>query len=195
MSELIHALDVLIGLLRSVFGVLILVAATLAVLDWLVRTRRVNAFGPVARFTRAVVDPLLKPVEQRLVRAGGTPGSAPWWGLLGLIVVGAVLIMAVGFAREQLVSIYYASSRGSRGIFRLLVGWAFAILQVSILVRVITSWIGGSYSKIGRLAYRLTEWMLAPLRRVLPAFGTIDISPLVAWLALMLMQGVVMRAL
>ncbi len=195
MSELIHWIDLGIAALRSIFAALLVVGAGLALLDWLVRTRRLNAFGAVARLTRAVVDPLVAPVERRLVRAGGSPVSAPWWALLFLVVLGAVLVGLLGFVREQLASVHYATSRGGRGVLRLLVGWTFAVLQIALIVRVVTSWVGGTYSRIGRLATRLTEWFLAPLRRVLPSFGAVDLSPLVAWFALLLLQAAVLRAL
>ena len=45
----------------------------IAVLDWAVRTRRVNPFSVVARFCRRVIDPMLAPIESRVVRAGGIP--------------------------------------------------------------------------------------------------------------------------
>lgn len=195
MPEIIHGLGVAIGIVRIVFSILVVIAAVLATLDWLVRTRRIEPFSPVARFTRATVDPLIAPIERTMVRAGGTPSSAPWWALLFLIVVGALLIGVLGFVRSQLVTGYYAAGRGPRGILQLLVGWTFATLQIALLVRVILSWVGGTYSRIGRLATALTEWFLAPLRRVLPKVGAIDISPLVAWFALVLLQGVVMQAL
>lgn len=35
----------------------------------------------------------------------------------------------------------------------------------------------------------LTEWMLAPLRKVIPNFGPIDVTSLVAFLLLSLLQG------
>lgn len=195
MSEVINVLDAGIGLLRAVFSVLVVLAAVLAALDWAVRTRRINAFGPLARFTRATVDPLVAPVERRLVRAGGTPASAPWWALLVLVVAGALIIGALGFVRDQFAAIQHASSRGPRGFVRLVVGWAFAVLQIAIFVRVILSWVGGTYSRIGRLAVHLTEWLIAPLRRALPTVGAFDISPLVALIGLMILQGIVMRAL
>lgn len=195
MPEIIHGLDVAIGIVRLIFIILVVIAAVLATLDWLVRTRRIEPFGPVARFTRATVDPLIAPIERTMVRAGGTPASAPWWALLFLIVVGALLIGILGFVRSQLVMGYYAAGRGPRGILQLVVGWTFAILQIALLVRVVLSWVGGTYSRIGRVATALTEWFLAPLRRVLPTIGAIDISPLVAWFALVLLQGVVTQAL
>jgi uncharacterized protein YggT (Ycf19 family) len=41
----------------------------------------------------------------------------------------------------------------------------------------------------------LTEWILEPLRRVLPPFGPLDLSPLVAYLLLWVAQVVVVGAL
>ena len=42
--------------------------------------------------------------------------------------------------------------------------------------------------------YAATEWMLAPLRRVIPAFGPLDLTPLVAWFGLgLLAQWLVPR--
>ena len=38
----------------------------------------------------------------------------------------------------------------------------------------------------------LTDWIIEPIRRILPPFGMIDFSPLVAWLVLTLVRGFVM---
>jgi uncharacterized protein YggT (Ycf19 family) len=39
----------------------------------------------------------------------------------------------------------------------------------------------------------LTEWLLAPVRRRIPPFGMIDLSPLVAYFVLVLLRFVVTR--
>jgi uncharacterized protein YggT (Ycf19 family) len=41
----------------------------------------------------------------------------------------------------------------------------------------------------------LTEWLLEPLRRLLPPFGPLDLSPMVAYLLLWIAQQAVVRAL
>jgi len=112
-----------------------------------------------------------------------------------VLVLGAVVIGLVDFVREILAFAYYASSQGPRSVLRLVVGWAFGLLQVAIMVRVVTSWVGGAYSWVGRTAFRLTEWFLAPLRRVLPPMGTVDLSPIVAYFAISLLRGIVVGAI
>jgi YggT family protein len=82
-----------------------------------------------------------------------------------------------------------ASSPGRFGL--LLVSWVFTVLRLALIVRVISSWFQISpWSKWIRWSYVLTEWMLAPLRRIVPTFGPVDITPLVAFILLMILQSI-----
>jgi YggT family protein len=195
MAEVIIVLHYLQLPLRTGLAVLLLVAAILALVSWLERTRRINAFSAASRFARNVLDPALAPVDRLVARTGGRRTSTPWWGVFLVLVLGAVVIGLVDFVREILAFAYYASSQGPRSVLRLVVGWAFGLLQVAIMVRVVTSWVGGAYSWVGRTAFRLTEWFLAPLRRVLPPMGTVDLSPIVAYFAISLLRGIVVGAI
>ena len=196
MSSVIAVFDVVLWALRRVVIVVVLVAAVIALLDWLVRTRRVNPFGGLARFVRNSLSPLMAPVERRVVRAGGMPHNAPWWTHAAVTLVGIVLISLLNFLRDQLVGMMAASAGGAGGIVRMLVGWLFTILQVAILVRVFSSLFRISpYSAWVRWSYTLSEPILAPLRRIVPPMGMIDLTPLVAYFLLSLVQMVVMGAL
>src|SRR5439155_638150 len=44
------------------------------------------------------------------------------------------------------------------------------------------------YSRWLRPAYALTDWVVEPIRRVLPPTGGLDWSPLAAWLALWVLE-------
>ena len=165
-------------------------------IDWLVRTRRINPFNPIARFFRTSVDPLLAPVERRVVRGGGMPSSAPWWALVVAVVGGIVLISLLGFVRNQLMAIAFAANDGPRGIFRLLVSLTFSLLQLALLIRVISSWFRISpYSPWVRWTFQLTEPILRPLRQVIPNLGMIDITPIVAYFLLNLLASVILSQL
>jgi YggT family protein len=185
----------LVVLRFALFGLAALAAAICGV-DWLVRTRRLNAFGPIARFCRTSVDPLLAPVERAVVRAGGMPASAPWWGLVAVVVGGIIVVELLEALRVLLFGALLALAGGPTAIARLLVDWTFGFLEVALLVRVVSSWVRVSpYSKWLRWSYASTEWFLAPLRAVLPAMGPFDLSPLVAYFALSLLQKFVHNAL
>lgn len=181
------ALTILLG--RLLFWVAVVVAM-IALIDWMVRTRRINPFGPVARFMRQFVDPLMRPVEQRIVRAGGQPSSAPWWTLVFVVVGGIVLIALLQFVGGLVRQLAMGLS-GPRGLWVLAVSWTFGLLRIALVVRVVSTWFRTSpYSRWVRWTYPLTEWMLSPLRRMLPLFGPVDVSPLVAFVLLSLIEGV-----
>jgi YggT family protein len=194
MADIILLLHVIIVWLRVGFTAVLVVATVLAALAWAERTRRINAFGGLARFARKL-DPLIAPVERRVGRFGGTHANAPWWALLAVLLIGAALLGLVGYLRDVLASIYYAMDQGPRGVARLAVSSLFMVIQLALIARVIMSWVGGTYSRIGQLAYKLTEWFLGPLRGVLPSIGMVDISPMVAYFALSLIRGFVLGAI
>ena len=56
---------------------------------------------------------------------------------------------------------------------------------LALIVRVLASWLPISpYSIWIRWSYPLTNWILNPLRRIIPPLGMMDITPIVAYLLL-----------
>lgn len=196
MTSGLAAFDAVLGILRVAFLLLAAVIAVVALVDWLVRTRRLNPFSRTARFFRQHVDPLFVPIERRVIRAGGLPSTAPWWALAAVIIAGILGLTLLAFLRDVAVSAALAGRAGPAGYARLLIGWVFDILQLAIIVRVVSSWLRVSpYSMWVRWSYTLSEPILRPLRSIIPPLGMIDISPIVAYFALALLQGFVMSLL
>lgn len=185
-----------IAITRALVGLAFVVALVVALTHWLVREGKIAAFGTWPRFVRGWSDPLLKPIEDRLHRAGGNPQHAPWW-LLGLVVVGGLLLIEVlRWGLGWILSAEYAARGGPRWLLYFLVDTAFSVVIFALIVRVITSWFGmGRHHRVMRVAYTLTDWVVEPIRRVMPPIGMFDLSPLVAWLVLRMIQWVVMRSL
>lgn len=168
----------------AVFTVFV-VAAAAAVASWLVRTQRVSPFTPLGRGLKRFSDPLLKPVEVRLFRAGGNPVHAGSWLVIGVAVLGVVAITALTWLVDVTAHLRFVSRGGPRALLRSLVVIVYDVLFFALLARVILSWFGiGRYNRWVRPAYWLTDWLVEPIRRVLPPFGMFDFSPLVALLVL-----------
>lgn len=196
MNTAVAVLDLTIAALRPVFFAGAVVVAVVCAADWLVRTRRINPFNPVARFFRKAVDPLLAPVEHRVVRAGGLPANAPWWGLAVVVVGGILLLSLLGFVRTQLVVASMAAGAGPAGIYQLVVRWAIAILQLAIIVRIVASLLRLSpYSPFIRWSFTLSEPILRPLRGVIPPLGMFDITPIVAYFLLNIVEWLLLLPL
>lgn len=66
------------------------------------------------------------------------------------------------------------------------------VLAVIIFVRAILSWFAISpYSPIVAFLDRITEPILAPLRRIIPRLGMVDITPMVAIIILLLIARLI----
>jgi YggT family protein len=64
-----------------------------------------------------------------------------------------------------------------------LIDTVFRLVDLAILLRVLFSWINPDpYNALVRFIYEITEPILAPLRRFIPPFGGLDITPIVALL-------------
>lgn len=159
-------------------------------------TRRVNPFTKTSQTIRRLADPVLEPIEHRLRERGGNPRNAGWW-LLGASVVGGILLITLTeWVIVQVARLSMAGAAGPRGIFRLIVYYAAQVVIIALIVRVIGSWFGvGRFGRWMRFAYMLTDWIVEPLRKIVPPIGMIDITPIVAWLLLHIGLSIVLRIL
>lgn len=168
----------------AVFG-LVALAALAALGSWLVRTRRVSPFSTLGRALRSATDPIIRPVERRLVRMGGNPVHAGGWLIVLTAVAGVILLSLLGWFLTTFQRVQLAAGSGPRATLALIVRLAYRILVFALFARMIASWFGiFRYSRWMRPAYILTDWIVVPIRRVVPPLGAFDVSPLVAWLAL-----------
>lgn len=68
------------------------------------------------------------------------------------------------------------------------------ILYIALIARVVISWLNlSSENQAVAILYQITEPILAPIRRVLPSFGSLDFSPVVALIAIGIVQRIVGR--
>jgi YggT family protein len=172
----------------AVFAAFIL-SALVAGAGWLVRTRRVSPFGGLGRALRAVSDPLIRPVEARVVRLGGNPVNTGWWLVVVVAIAGVVLLSLLDWAVRTSYRIAAAVTGGPRAMLVFLVLAIYDVLFAAVVLRVVASWFGFfRYARWMRPVYALTDWLLEPIRRILPPMGAIDWSPLVALLALYVMK-------
>ena len=69
-------------------------------------------------------------------------------------------------------------------------------LAVIILVRVLLTWIPVRLPLgLGDFVLTVSETILAPIRRMLPYMGGLDLSPIVAIIAIQVVQSIIVRLL
>lgn len=190
------AAAILVLVTRGLVLALFVVAAVVALAHWGVSSRRLTPFHPFARFGRQLGAPFIKPLERRMLRSGGNPANAPyaffWIALLG----GLALVGLVGWVIGFVIRLLASAEAGPGGLIYFFASLLFSALMLALLIRVVASWIGASeYSKPMRIVCAMTDWLLEPLRKVIPPIGMVDITPLVAWLMLLLAERVVLGLL
>ena len=75
-------------------------------------------------------------------------------------------------------------------VFLRLIIFLCQVLSVIIFIRVILSWFTTStYSPIVVFLDRITGPILAPLRRIVPRIGMVDITPMVAMIILLIISS------
>jgi len=72
----------------------------------------------------------------------------------------------------------------------------FWALNLAILIRVILSWLNVSpYNPLVNFIWQITDPILEPLRRIVPAIGMLDVTPILAMILLSVIQQVLLTVL
>ena len=72
----------------------------------------------------------------------------------------------------------------------------FFVLQVAILLDVLFSWVRPDpYNPFVRLVGQVAGIVLYPLRRVVPPFGGLDITPIIALFLLQIAESIILRVM
>lgn len=72
----------------------------------------------------------------------------------------------------------------------------FTVLIWLVIIRCFLSFLPHDpYQSIIRFIYEITEPIMAPFRRIVPLFGNLDLSPIVAVLALEILRQLILRSL
>src|SRR6185312_7350993 len=103
MDSFVVGVDAVTQVLRTALLSIAVVFGVICLLDWAVRTRKISPFNAVARFCRSTVDPIIAPIERRVVRAGGSPAAAPLWALAAVVIGGILLLTLVDVIRLEVV--------------------------------------------------------------------------------------------
>ncbi|CAN5641838.1 YggT family protein [soil metagenome] len=76
------------------------------------------------------------------------------------------------------------------------VNFFFTVLTIIVFGRALLSWFDpGMKSAIGQLLFKITEPLLAPIRRIMPTMGAIDLSPIILLIGLQFLRTVLVSAI
>lgn len=160
----------------------------------------VNPFTWHARNVRRATDPVIFPVRRLLVGVRLDPAIAPFIVVVMLIVILVFIVQFAGSVLSTVAGILFVLANRRPGAAAAIAGYLLlgflGLYTLAIFARIIFLWLGGDYgNRLARFLTRITEPLLGPLRRLTPTVGMFDISPIIAFVILWILQSIVASTL
>jgi YggT family protein len=170
-------------LLETLFFVLIGAALLRAWMNYL----RINMRAQPGIFVMAVSDWLVRPLRRVLPKAVAQ-SRVDWASVLAALVLALLYVLLSVLLIGMLSGGVHGLSPALLpalllGALKMLVRVALQVAFIAVLAFAIISWVQPGSPMYGLLG-RLTEPLLAPLRRIIPQIGGVDLSALVLLLLL-----------
>jgi YggT family protein len=143
---------------------------------WL-QLARADFYNPFSQFVVKATQPVVGPLRRVIPSIGALDTATLVFAILVVILKVVTLTAIFGNGFPPIVPLLIASL----GMF---IGQVLSLVFWILIVRAILSWVSQGNNPMELVMLQLTEPFLAPIRRVLPAMGGLDLSVLVAILAI-----------
>ncbi len=179
--------------INSAVIAIIVAVIVLVLLRLIANQADLNPFSWSSRTIRRLTDPFIVPMRRALVGFGVDPKYAPLVAILTTILLGWFSLQLVASIANTIAGVLMSLSRHAVvPIIGYVLYGLLSFYSLLIFLRIIFSWVMVSYSnRLMRFLVNATEPMLGPLRRMVPLVGTFDISPVVAFIILWLVQAAI----
>ncbi|OLU24023.1 YggT family protein [Pseudomonas sp. PA27(2017)] len=161
----------------------------IVLLRFILQLVRADFYNPLSQFIVRATHPILKPLRRIIPSLGGLDLASLVLALIVQFVLMALtlMLMGVGIGDPLLVLVWS------------IIGVTALLLKVfffALIISVILSWVAqGTHNPAALLVNQICEPLLMPIRRILPNLGGLDLSPIVAFLILNLIDMLVIRNL
>ena len=157
-----------------------LVSTLFEVYIWIVMLRillqmvRADFYNPISQLIWQLTQPIVRPLQKALPKVG------PWdTAAIALLVVVTLVYIHV-IAAITGYSAHYSGAASLVPAFWKIVTMALNLYTFALVIQAILSWVGpGVNNPAGSILWSINEPLLRPVRRVIPPFSGLDLSPLV----------------
>lgn len=156
--------------IQIVFGILIF----LVMARFILQVVRADFYNPISQMFVKVTDPMLKPMRRIIP------------GFFGLDMAAIVLLLIIQSLELVITHAIRGLDLHNPLMFIIeaignLISHASQLYLICIFVIVIVSWVSpGSPHPMVQIAYQITNPIMRPARKILPAAGGIDFAPILA---------------
>ena len=171
-------IDIFVYLVYVVFGLYLLAM----LLRFLLQLARADFYNPISQTLVKLTNPLVIPLRRIVPGYAGIDLSSLLLSIvLQMLMVALLVILKTGSLPPPLSLLLV----GVLGV----AGYLVQIYFFAILAMIILSWIApGGNSPVLHLLYQLTEPVMAPFRKIIPPMGGLDLSPILVFVAINVIQ-------
>lgn len=162
-------------LVNALFSFYIVVVMLRLLFAWV----HADFYNPISQFVVTLTNPPLRLLRRFIPPLGRLDSSS----VLLMIALQVAEVYLTGLLQGVLLPLLFVLLVSVRELLVLLI----YIYIAALVVMAVMSWVaaaGGGYNPIYALLDSLTRPLLAPIRKVVPLIGMIDLSPMVALLGL-----------
>ena len=164
-------MEAIIYLLRFVFDALLMILIVRVWLQWV----KADFYNPLSQFIVKVSNPIVVPLRRVVPGIGGIDLATI---LIAYVVATLKFVALAALAGESLGLLAFYIG------LLVLIKQAGFLLFVLMIVMAVMSWVVQGYNGTLMILNQLTEPFLNPIRRIIPNMGGLDLSMLVAFLAI-----------
>ena len=161
----------------------------IVLLRFILQLVRADFYNPLSQFIVRATHPLLKPLRKVIPSVAGLDLASLVLAIVVQLVLMALTLMLLGYGVDNPLQLLVWSIIGVTALF-------LKVFFFALIISVILSWVAqGSHNPTAMLINQICEPLLSPIRRILPSMGGLDLSPIVAFLILNLIDMLVIRNL
>ena len=154
----------------------------IVLLRFILQLVRADFYNPLSQFIVRATQPLLKPLRRVIPGFAGIDIASLVLSLIIQVALLAAIITLMGYSLPPILNLLVWALVGITALF-------LKVFFFALIISVILSWVAPhSHNPAAILVYQLCEPLLAPIRRFLPAMGGLDLSPIFAFIALNLLD-------
>jgi YggT family protein len=157
------------------------------VLRFLLQLVRADFYNPVSQFIVKATNPLLIPLRKVI----------PGWG--GIDIASLILALLVQAIAIVLILLLNGMQPPPEAALWAAIGVLSLLLKVyfwGLLITIIASWIApNSYNPVLILINQILEPAMKPIRKIMPDMGGIDLSPIIMFLSIQVLEILVVAGL
>jgi YggT family protein len=157
----------------------------IVLMRFILQLSRADFYNPISQFVVKATNPLLIPLRRLVPGVAGIDLASIVLAILVQSVALGLKVAVLGYAIENPVNILLLAAVLVASVMIKIYFW-------SLIIMIVASWIApGSGHPALLLINQICEPLMKPFRSILPAMGGLDLSPILAFLSLQVLETVV----